>query len=148
MMRNWMTGEALREYRRWHSSGGLGKVGLIPMRNEMRGGKLPHLKGGTTISSMNSSVPVVVGPPDWEPRRCVPAFIFRCAAIVTFTTFGFGSVSSAQTEKAFPTDDEIYLVLTQTERAIQQYKPLIDQEEIQLGIADAVANDRKVVTAL
>jgi hypothetical protein len=32
-----------------------------------------------------------------------------------------------------PTDDEINLVLTQTERAIQQYKPLIDQEDARMG---------------
>ena len=48
--------------------------------------------------------------------------------------------------KAFPTDDEINLVLTQTERAIQQYKPLIDQEEIQMGksATDAVAMTEKM----
>ena len=39
----------------------------------------------------------------------------------------------AQTQKSFPTDDEINLLLTQTERAIQQYKPLIDQEQVQMG---------------
>jgi len=58
--------------------------------------------------------------------------------------------ANAQTDKTFPTDAEINLVLTQTERAIQQYKPLIDQEEAQMGksAADAVANDRQVVNAL
>jgi hypothetical protein len=34
---------------------------------------------------------------------------------------------------AVPTDDELNLVLTQTEWAIQQYKPLIDQEEAPMG---------------
>jgi restriction endonuclease S subunit len=48
----------------------------------------------------------------------------------------------AQTQKSFPTDDEINLLLTQTERAIQQYKPLIDQEQVQMGKdgAEAAAN--------
>jgi len=59
-------------------------------------------------------------------------------------------VANAQTEKAFPTQSEINLVLTQTERAIQQYKPLIDQEAAQMGNGgtDAVAHDRQVVSGL
>jgi len=74
----------------------------------------------------------------------------RCASTVLVLSVGFGVVAKAQTEKTFPTDTEINLVLTQTERAIQQYKPLIDQEEAQMGksAADAVANDRQVVNAL
>jgi 7-keto-8-aminopelargonate synthetase-like enzyme len=73
--------------------------------------------------------------------------LFRCASAFVFLTISF---ASAQTEKTFPTDDEINLVLTQTERAIQQYKPLIDQQEIQMGksATDAVAHDRQVVKAL
>lgn len=53
-------------------------------------------------------------------------------------------------DKAFPTDTEIDLVMTQTDRAIQQYKPLIDMEAIQLGEAgkEAIAKDRQVVQAL
>ena len=59
-------------------------------------------------------------------------------------------MAKAQTEKTFPTDTEINLVLTQTERAIQQYSPLIDQEEVQLGKsgADTIAHDRQVVSGL
>jgi len=62
----------------------------------------------------------------------------------------FAASASAQNEKTFPTDDEINLVLTQTERAIQQYKPLIDQEETQMGKsgAEAPAKDREVVNSL
>ena len=56
----------------------------------------------------------------------------------------------AQTQKSFPTDDEINLILTQTERAIQQYKPLIDQEQVQMGKdgADSAAKDRQNLDAL
>jgi hypothetical protein len=32
-------------------------------------------------------------------------------------------------EASFPTDEEIKLVLTQADRAIQQYKPLLDMED-------------------
>ena len=76
--------------------------------------------------------------------------LFRYAPALALLTISFAVVANAQTEKPFPTDDEINLVLTQTERAIQQYKPLIDQEEIQMGksYAEAVANDRKVVNGL
>jgi hypothetical protein len=63
---------------------------------------------------------------------------------------GFAAVGNAQTEKAFPTDAEINLVLTQTERAIQQYKPLIDQEERALATSgkDAIRHDRQVLSGL
>ena len=71
-------------------------------------------------------------------------------ALVLFV--GSAVVGHTQDQKiqAVPTDDEINLVITQTERAIQQYKPLIDQEEIQMGkgYAEAVARDRQVVNAL
>jgi hypothetical protein len=76
--------------------------------------------------------------------------LFRCAPALVLLTISSAVVADAQTEKTFPTDDEINLVLTQTERAIQQYKPLIDQQEIQTGKSSsaAVATDRQVVNAL
>jgi hypothetical protein len=76
--------------------------------------------------------------------------LLRCTSALVLLTIGFTGVANAQTEKTFPTDDEINLVLTQTERAIQQYKPQIDQEEIQMGKTgkDAVANDRMVLSGL
>ena len=76
--------------------------------------------------------------------------LFRCASALALLTISYAIVANAQTEKAFPTDDEINLVLTQAERAIQQYKPLIEQQELQMGksATDAGANDRQVVSAL
>jgi hypothetical protein len=76
--------------------------------------------------------------------------LFHCAFALVLMTLCFSAVANQQTEKTFPTDDEINLVLTQTERAVQQYKPLIEQEEIQMGksAVDAVAHDRQVVNAL
>jgi len=76
--------------------------------------------------------------------------LLRCTSALVFLTIGFAGAAYAQTEKTFPTDDEINLVLTQTDRAMQQYKPLIDQEEIQMGksYTDAAANDRNVVNSL
>jgi hypothetical protein len=72
------------------------------------------------------------------------------ASAVLILSVGFAVVAKAQTEMAFPTDTDISLVLAQTERAIQQYKPLIDQEEVQLGKngADTTARDRQVVSGL
>ena len=74
----------------------------------------------------------------------------RCASTVLVLGVGFAVVAKAQTEKTFPTDTEINLVLPQTERAVQQYKPLIDQEEVQSGKsgADTIAHDRQVVSGL
>ena len=69
--------------------------------------------------------------------------LLRCTSALVLLTIGFAGAAYSQTEKTFPTDDEINLVLTQTDRAMQQYKPLIDQEEIQMGksCTDAAAND-------
>jgi hypothetical protein len=74
--------------------------------------------------------------------------IFRYASVLL--TIGFAVMANGQVEKAIPTNDEITLVLTQTERAIQQYEPLIDQEEVQMGKTgtDAIAHDRDVVKSL
>jgi hypothetical protein len=74
----------------------------------------------------------------------------RACTLVVLTGFGFAAVANAQTEKTFPTDAEINLVLTQTERAIQQYKPLIDMEAVHLGQngVGTIAHDRQVVSGL
>jgi hypothetical protein len=76
--------------------------------------------------------------------------LVRCVPIFVLLTIGLAVSANAQTEKTFPNNDEITLVLTQTERALQQYKPMIDQQETLLGKseADAVAKDRQVVTGL
>ncbi len=75
---------------------------------------------------------------------------FRVASALLILTNILAVAASAQTEQTYPTDDEINLVLTQTERAMQQYEPLIDQEKLRMGKAgtDAVANDREVVSNL
>jgi hypothetical protein len=76
--------------------------------------------------------------------------LFRCASTLVVLAVGFAVLTNAQTEKTFPTDAEINLVLTQTERAIQQYKPLIDMEAVHLGQngVDTIAHDRQVVSGL
>jgi hypothetical protein len=57
---------------------------------------------------------------------------------------------SAKDKTTFPTDDEIQRLLTQSDRAMQQYEPLIDEEERQLGKAgaEAVLKDRQVIKAV
>ena len=45
--------------------------------------------------------------------------LFRCASVLVLLTISLVVVANAQNEKTFPTDDEINLVLTQTERAVQ-----------------------------
>jgi hypothetical protein len=57
----------------------------------------------------------------------------------------------AQNQQAsFPTDEEIKLVLTQADRAIQEYKPLLDAEEKMYGKKGeaAVVKDREVVSGI
>jgi hypothetical protein len=41
--------------------------------------------------------------------------LLRCTSALVLLTIGFTGVANAQTEKTFPTDDEINLVLTQTD---------------------------------
>jgi hypothetical protein len=59
----------------------------------------------------------------------------------------FAPLTHGQDDGAFPSDEEVQLVLTQAERAMGQYKPLVDQEEIVLGKAgvEAIAKDREVI---
>ena len=74
--------------------------------------------------------------------RCVSALL--CLASLC-------AASRAQKQEAsFPTDEEIKLVLTQADRALQEYKPLLDMEEKMYGNkgADAVAKDREVVNGI
>ena len=60
------------------------------------------------------------------------------------------NVAYSQDEPAFPTTDEIKLLITQIDRAMKSYKPSVDEEEIRLGKAgiEAVAKDRQVVHAV
>ena len=62
-----------------------------------------------------------------------------------------GAVAAhAQAERTFPTDEEVGLLLTQTDRALDRYKPLLDEQEAQIGksVEEDVANDRKLVTSV
>ena len=74
--------------------------------------------------------------------------LFRCGFCLLALSCLSG-VCMAQ-EPHFPTDDEINLLLTQTERAVGQYKPLLDQEKSLFGEKgiEAVAKDWEVVHGL
>jgi hypothetical protein len=54
----------------------------------------------------------------------------------------FVPVDSTQDKTTFPTDDEIELLVTQADRAVQQYKPLVNEEELQSGNLGAEARRR------
>jgi len=74
--------------------------------------------------------------------------LFRCG--LYFLVLSCLSFVCRAQETNFPTDDEIKLLLTQTERAVGQYKPLLDQEESLFGEKgkEAVAKNREVVQGL
>jgi hypothetical protein len=78
-----------------------------------------------------------------------PLLLFRCgfSILLFIASCAFASV---QDKTNFPTNDEINLMLTQADRAVQQYKPLIDQHERLLGkkAQQAAAKDQEVVRAL
>jgi hypothetical protein len=77
--------------------------------------------------------------------------LLRRAIILALLFVSVTTIGRAQ-EATFPTNDEIQLLITQADRAMQQYKPLIDQEELQFGKGraeiEAVAKDREVVKAI
>jgi hypothetical protein len=76
--------------------------------------------------------------------------LIRYVFVVVLLPFTYAPFGHAQDVAALPSDTEIQLLLTQADRAIQQYKPLLDEEAVQLGKsgAGAVARDRQVVHAL
>ena len=78
----------------------------------------------------------------------MPRFRSVCAFMILIYAFAAGAF--AQTEKIYPSDEEIRLLLTQTDRALQRYKPLLDEQENEIGksVADDGASDRQVVSAL
>lgn len=77
--------------------------------------------------------------------------LLRCCSIL-LCVLGFCCVSSLaqDPEASFPTDEEIKLVLTQADRAVKEYKPLLDIEEKMYGKKgeDAVAKDLQVVEGI
>lgn len=77
------------------------------------------------------------------PSRCI--FV-----LLAFAVYVPSARSQSKNDVNFATDDEIRLVLTQADRAMDQYKPLLDQEQQVLGKegAEAVAKDREVVQGI
>jgi hypothetical protein len=75
----------------------------------------------------------------------------RCfALLVCLLGFICPRSSGQNQDRNFPTDGEIKLLITQADRAVQQYKPLLDIEERTLGPKGtaAVAKDRQVIEGL
>jgi hypothetical protein len=70
--------------------------------------------------------------------------------LLTLAAFLTTANGQSKNDVNFPTDDEIKLVLTQAERAVDQYKPLLDEEQKMLGKegAEAVAKDREVIAGI
>jgi hypothetical protein len=75
----------------------------------------------------------------------------RHIASILLVSFSLTSAAFAQKRDThFPTDDEIGLVLTQAERAVNEYKPLLDRWEKMLGKegAEAVAKNRETLRGI
>jgi hypothetical protein len=77
----------------------------------------------------------------------MPRFLFGCIFLFLLTSC---TLTRAQDKANFPTSDEINLMLTQADRAVQQYKPLIDAHERLLGkkAQEAATKDRELVQSL
>jgi len=77
----------------------------------------------------------------------MPRFLFVSTFLFFLTAC---PLTVAQDKTSFPNNDEINLMLTQADRAVQQYKPLIDMQERLLGkkAQEAAAKDREVVQGL
>jgi hypothetical protein len=57
-------------------------------------------------------------------------------------------VANSQTNKTFPTDEEITLVVTQTERALSDYEASVKLEAKLAGQASDIENDKRVINGL
>jgi len=57
-------------------------------------------------------------------------------------------VANSQTNKTFPTEEEIALVVTQTERALSDYKTSVSLAAKLADQADDIANDKRVIEGL
>lgn len=80
----------------------------------------------------------------------MPSSRYLCVLLMFLVHSVNANTQSHDKDVNFPTDDEIRLLVTQADRAVAQYKPLLDQEQQMLGKegADAVAKDREVVSGL
>ena len=80
----------------------------------------------------------------------MPSLRCLCALLLFAALSANGQSKDKDKDVNFPTDEEIRLVLTQADRAIDQYKPLIDQEQQMLGKegAEAVSKDKEVVNGI
>jgi hypothetical protein len=78
--------------------------------------------------------------------------LLKHGTIFALLVFGLAGVVVAKDKKSFPADDESNLLITQTDRAVQQYKSAIDQEQAQMGgsrdQAAAVDKDKQVINVL
>ena len=72
--------------------------------------------------------------------------LVRSTCALVLLVVGLALRGYAQDSKPFPTDDEINLLLTQGERAMQQYKSVLAEEERLMGKlpADVAAVDQQV----
>jgi hypothetical protein len=80
-----------------------------------------------------------------------PMLSLRNIVSILLVSFLFASAAFAQKRDThFPTDDEVRLMLTQAERAVNEYKPLLDRWEKTLGKegAEAVAKDRETLRGI
>ena len=73
--------------------------------------------------------------------------LLRCSILLCVLAFCCVSSRAQNREGDFPSDVEIRLVLTQADRAVQEYEPLLEMEEKMYGKKGeaAVAKDREVV---
>ena len=80
----------------------------------------------------------------------MPRLRFSCALVSLIFMVQFAIAANAQSEKVFPSDEEISLLLAQADRTIERYKPLLDEQETQIGksIADEIAKDRQSLSTL
>jgi hypothetical protein len=83
-------------------------------------------------------------------RNTLPSLRIIVLCVLCAVTSARAQKHDTKYDTNFPTDDEIRLVLTQAERAVGEYKPLLDMEEKMLGKAgaEAVAKDRETVRGI
>lgn len=67
------------------------------------------------------------------------------ACIVFLGVLSYPAQAQKSVEHAFPSDEEIKLMLSQADRAMADYRQVVDQEEMLLGASPDVALDKKTL---
>jgi hypothetical protein len=85
---------------------------------------------------------------EWRGGKKMHRYLTAPAVCLILSGVLVCPVANSQTNKTFPTDDEITLVVTQTERALSDYEASVKLEAKLANQAADVENDKRVIKGM